>query len=86
MQSVAVVVAQRSAGRAANVAVTLLSANIVSTQVKAVPLSAQSPPQPLKVCVASFQLAVSVTSESSACVVVPPGSTLPPPVAVTVTV
>ena len=43
----------------------------------------QSPPQPPKVCVASFQLAVSVTSSPSYCVDVP-GVTLPPPVAVTV--
>ena len=42
--------------------------------------------QPAKVWVASFQLAVSVTSDPSRCVVVPVGSTLPPAPAVTVRV
>ena len=46
----------------------------------------QWPPQPAKVWVASFQLAVSVTSDASRCVVVPVGSTLPPAPAVTVRV
>ena len=46
----------------------------------------QAPPQPVNVCVASFQLAVSVTSAPPYCVVVPDGLTLPPPVAVTVRV
>ena len=84
MQSAAVVVAQRSAGSAANVAVTVLAASISSAHVVSLPL--QSPLQPVKVCVASSQLAVSVTCVPPFWVVVPVGLTVPPPVAVTASV
>ena len=43
MQSVAVVVAQRVAGSAANVAVTVLAASIVNAHVVAVPLTVPAP-------------------------------------------
>ena len=76
MQSASVGVAQRSAGSGVNDAVTVWSAYISNTQVVPVPL--QSPPQPAKVCVASFQLAVRVTGMPSVCVVAPAGLTLPP--------
>ena len=67
-----------------NVAVTLWSA--YSSSVQAVAAPEQSPLQPANVWVASFQLAVSVTSAASSWVVAPAGSTLPPAPAVTVRV
>ena len=67
-----------------NAAVTLAFAYISSTQVVAVPL--QLPPQPAKVCVASFQLVVRVTGTPLVCVVVPGGLMLPPSPAITVSV
>ena len=84
MQLASVGDVQRSAGSGVNAAVTLAFAYISRVQVVSEP--EQSPDQPPNVWVASFQLAVSGTSESSSCVVAPAGLTLPPGPAVTVRV
>ena len=84
MQSSAVGVEQRSDGSGVNDGETVASAYISMVQVVAV--LPQAPLQPARVWVASFQLAVSVTSAASSNVIVPTRSTLPPAAGVIVRV